>query len=97
MDTIIGFDSISVPIWGLFNLTNSHKKEVHNMNKVEISVPIWGLFNLTCVQKIFYLWRLVLVISVPIWGLFNLTPLLTSYKCIPLILKFPSPSGDYLI
>ena len=38
---------VSVPIWGLFNLTIAYVLcEVLTPNE-KVSVPIWGLFNLT--------------------------------------------------
>ena len=38
---------VSVPIWGLFNLTSYRYIEAMLDTKGEVSVPIWGLFNLT--------------------------------------------------
>ena len=38
---------ISVPIWGLFNLTYDDFCEYVESLDIIISVPIWGLFNLT--------------------------------------------------
>ena len=38
---------VSVPIWGLFNLTGPIREgHLATMESV-VSVPIWGLFNLT--------------------------------------------------
>ena len=39
-------EQVSVPIWGLFNLTQPVATE-SDANKKSVSVPIWGLFNLT--------------------------------------------------
>ena len=40
--------SVSVPIWGLFNLTTSKlDRASQTMKGFKVSVPIWGLFNLT--------------------------------------------------
>ena len=38
---------VSVPIWGLFNLTYISSEAQENEKAVKVSVPIWGLFNLT--------------------------------------------------
>ncbi len=41
------FTDVSVPIWGLFNLTMLSVKGNKVANQFIVSVPIWGLFNLT--------------------------------------------------
>ena len=68
---------VSVPIWGLFNLTWRNTMLLKNATAY-VSVPIWGLFNLTVKKKrgknIMELYE----VSVPIWGLFNLT-----FKSLP--------------
>ena len=38
---------VSVPIWGLFNLTCTITSTKRNAYGIVVSVPIWGLFNLT--------------------------------------------------
>ena len=38
---------VSVPIWGLFNLTHNWLFLIMEEFYNEVSVPIWGLFNLT--------------------------------------------------
>ena len=38
---------VSVPIWGLFNLTKTLPTYLIKSIKNSVSVPIWGLFNLT--------------------------------------------------
>ncbi|MDU7465598.1 MAG: hypothetical protein E7K77_06460 [Veillonella parvula] len=43
-------DIVSVPIRGLFNLTQTDS-ELYDINGNYVSVPIRGLFNLTYAQK----------------------------------------------
>ena len=63
---------VSVPIGGLFNLTQG-KGEI-NMNKiVSVTVPTRGLFNLTRLYKATVDKENLTVSSVPTRGLFNLT------------------------
>ena len=38
---------VSVPIWGLFNLTRTKQNAYGITSQKRVSVPIWGLFNLT--------------------------------------------------
>ena len=38
---------VSVPLWGLFNLTDSLSNLVRGVGESAVSVPLWGLFNLT--------------------------------------------------
>ena len=38
---------VSVPIWGLFNLTDFYNAWDYDVTCITVSVPIWGLFNLT--------------------------------------------------
>ena len=44
-----GNELVSVPIWGLFNLTLSTPEIEKEKEQKAVSVPIWGLFNLTTV------------------------------------------------
>ena len=44
---------VSVPIWGLFNLTSSLTPQ-QSGERGSVSVPIWGLFNLTAYDTYFY-------------------------------------------
>ena len=39
--------AVSVPIWGLFNLTVAIGYGITTDGVDSVSVPIWGLFNLT--------------------------------------------------
>ena len=61
---------VSVPIWGLFNLTKRKREDEKLLKQNRVSVPIWGLFNLTLKRELYNARKNV---SVPIWGLFNLT------------------------
>ena len=40
-------NKVSVPIWGLFNLTLISYYIRWGPRRCRVSVPIWGLFNLT--------------------------------------------------
>ena len=46
--------SVSVPIWGLFNLTGNGYSMMFRTKKENVSVPIWGLFNLTIIDPYSY-------------------------------------------
>ena len=46
-----GNELVSVPIWGLFNLTLSTPEIEKEKEQKAVSVPIWGLFNLTLYLK----------------------------------------------
>ena len=63
---------VSVPLWGLFNLTISSLLLSYRLNNFSVSVPLWGLFNLTF-NFIPAIKESKKVVSVPLWGLFNLT------------------------
>ena len=63
---------VSVPIRGLFNLTNLDYVHLSDAEGFPVSVPIRGLFNLTMPFCLFVINTLGTV-SVPIRGLFNLT------------------------
>ena len=41
------FTIVSVPLWGLFNLTIDKIILYINVKMNYVSVPLWGLFNLT--------------------------------------------------
>ena len=88
---------VSVPIWGLFNLTLKKMKRLLKQKLIVVSVPIWGLFNLTQKTPTNSRTAKLEAVSVPIWGLFNLTPFSKDMKDNFDICQFPSPSGDYLI
>ena len=42
--------AVSVPIWGLFNLTVAIGYGITTDGVDSVSVPIWGLFNLTLMK-----------------------------------------------
>ena len=65
--------NVSVPIWGLFNLTYICYQNLITNNLNLVSVPIWGLFNLTTEKVKNAMYEQQELVSVPIWGLFNLT------------------------
>ena len=64
--------AVSVPLWGLFNLTRKIGLKATPLEKT-VSVPLWGLFNLTGSNFVLPLANVKGVVSVPLWGLFNLT------------------------
>ena len=43
---------VSVPLWGLFNLTATKNDSEKELLKKQVSVPLWGLFNLTGVKTV---------------------------------------------
>ena len=45
---------VSVPIWGLFNLTILISTSNDKPSYLLVSVPIWGLFNLTVLKVTLY-------------------------------------------
>ena len=64
---------VSVPIRGLFNLTNGNIGKRYFQVAKWVSVPIRGLFNLTKECTNLEIKIIAKKVSVPIRGLFNLT------------------------
>ena len=87
---------VSVPIRGLFNLTEKLSDDEQKMLELLVSVPIRGLFNLT-EKSSDDEHNMLELVSVPIRGLFNLTRWEVEFDEDGYANEFPSPSGDYLI